>query len=112
MAQGFRRTPKFYDGTELTSRTVSQLLPGILEKIGEVYQDRPDLILASWPDIIGSKLAPMTKAISFKEGVLTIKVKNSSLHSLLSQYEKKRLLKLLQEKFPKVPIINILFRIG
>lgn len=91
---------------------MTDLLPRVLAKIGEVYQQRADLILAMWPDIIGAKLAAMTQAISFTDGILVVKVKNSTLHSLLSQYEKLRLLKLLRQKFPHVEIKNIYFRIG
>lgn len=106
------RTPRGYDGTALTTRQVANLLPAILTKIGSNYQERPDLILALWPEIIGSKLAPMTQAVSFIEGVLTVKVKNSTLHSLLSQHDKPRILNSLKQKFPKVLIKNVVFRIG
>jgi hypothetical protein len=112
VVQILRRTPKNYDGTQVTTHRVCDLLPQVLEKIGEVYQDRPDLILAAWPDIIGSKLAPMTQAVSFIEGVLVVKVKNSTLHSLLRQHDKQKVLDKLRKKFPKVEINNVFFRIG
>lgn len=98
--------------SEPTNKLLSQLLPKVLRKIGEEYQDRPDLILAAWPQIIGEKLAPMATAVAFSEGVLTVRVKNSTLYSLLVQHEKVRLLKSLREKFPSVAIRNIIFRIG
>lgn len=111
-AKSLPRTPKNYDGTERTAKELSQLLPQILEKMGENFVKRPDLILAAWPELIGKKLAPMTQAISFSEGVLTVKVKNSSLYSLLTQHEKPRLIKAMQAKFPSVMIRNIIFRLG
>lgn len=107
-----RRTPRNYDGTKVTTHRVTDLLPVILSQIGESYQDRPDLILASWPEIIGSNLAPMTKAMSFVDGILIVKVKNSTLHSLLSQHDKPRIISSLRQKFPKIEIKNIVFRIG
>ena len=112
MSQFYSRTPKKYDGTQVTSHRMTDLLPHVLSKIGEVYQQRSDLILAMWPEIIGSKLAAMTQAVSFAEGVLVVKVKNSTLHSLLSQNDKLRLLNKLRDKFPQVEIKNICFRIG
>lgn len=112
MIKSKRRTPKNYDGTEVTTHRVTDLLPVVLAQIGEAYQDRPDLILASWPEIIGSQLSSMTQAISFNEGVLVVKVKNSTLHSLLSQNDKPRILSSLKKRFPKVEIKNIIFRIG
>lgn len=112
MSQHSFRTPQQYDGTKVTSHRITDLLPGVLAKIGEVYHQQPDLILAMWSDIIGPKLAAMTQAVSFTEGVLFVRVKNSTLHSLLSQYERVRLLNLLRQKFPNVGIRNICFRMG
>lgn len=112
MSRNLKRTPKNYNGTGITTHKVTDLLPAVLETIHEVYQGRPDLILAAWPMIIGPQLAAMTQAVSFCDGVLLIKVKNSTLHSLLSQRDKSRILNLLRMKFPKTQIKNIMFRIG
>jgi hypothetical protein len=107
----FRRTPKNYDGSELTTHQMTDVLPHVLAKISEMRQDRSDLILASWPDVIGPQLAPLTQAVSFKEGVLVVKVKNSTLYSLLNQNDKPKILNRLRQKFPNVAITNIYFRI-
>lgn len=112
MTERARRTPRNYDGSQVTTRRFTDLLPTVLEQIGEVYKDRPDLILASWPEVIGPKLAPLTQAFSFQDGILVVKVKNSTLYSLLSQNDKPRLLSNLRKKFPKVTINNIQFRLG
>lgn len=112
MSKSVLRTPKNYDGTAVTTHRVGDLLSAVLSQIGSVYQDRPDLVLAAWPDIIGDKLAPMTQAISLVDGVLTVKVKNSTLHSLLSRHDKFRILAALKERFPKVKVNNIVFRIA
>lgn len=109
---GNMRTPRYYDGTSPTGKEIKKLLPHLLGKIGESQENRHDLILASWAELIGKKLAPYAEATSFRDGVLTVKVKNSTLYSLLSQHEKQRLLKSLQEKFPSVTIKNLIFRIG
>ncbi len=100
------------DRTASPAKKIQQLLPKILDEIGRMQKMRPDLILAAWPEVIGAKLAPMTEAVSFHESVLLVKVKNATLYSLLAKHEKFRLLKNLQEKFPKVEIRNIIFRIG
>ncbi len=98
--------------TAITSKNLKQLLPSILRDIGRSHQLRPDLILAAWPALIGERLAPMTQAVSLEEGVLTVKVKNSSLLSLLAQHESSRLIKELRKKFPNANIRNIRFCIG
>lgn len=112
MAKANHRTPKNYDGTRLTTRKMSELLPTVLEQIGEIYNERPDLIISAWSAIIGPQLASMTEAMAFTNGVLVVKVKNSSLHELLIRQDKPRILKSLRMKFPKVSINNIVFRIG
>jgi hypothetical protein len=100
------------DGSGLTNKQLKDLLPKALGSIGAMHRDRPDLVLAAWPEVIGEKLASMTKATSFDQGVLYVKVSNSTLYSLLAQHERGRLLKSLREKFPSVEIKNIHFRIG
>ena len=100
------------DGSGLTNKHLSDLLPKVLGNIGALHRDRPDLIMVAWPEVIGQKHASMTKAISFDKGVLSVKVSNSTLYSLLIQHERGRLLKALRKKFPSVEIKNIQFRIG
>ena len=106
------RTPRFYDGVEPTTRRVDELLPGVMRRIGARYQERPDLIFAAWPAVIGEQLAPMTQVVSFEDGILTVKVKNSTLYSLLSRKDKPRILRSLRDKFPRTQIKNIVFRMG
>lgn len=106
-----QRTPRNYNGTSITTHRVGDLLAGVLSGINNVYQHRPDLILLAWPQVIGPKLASMTEALSFTEEVLTIKVRNSTLHSLLTR-DKYRILGAVKQKFPKTNIRNIIFRIA
>lgn len=104
--------PFEYHATKLTSKVMQDLLPNILDKIGRCQGNRGDLIVAAWGEIIGEKLAGMTHASSFENGVLYVKVKNATLYSLLSQHEKPKLLDSLQKRFPRVEIKNIVFRMG
>lgn len=106
------RTPKNYNGTRPTSHHVSDLLSVALLKLSDSCHERPDLLLAAWPEIIGPKHAPMTQAVTYCEGILTVKVKNSTLHSLLSRHDKHRILTSIQQRFPKANIQNIVFRIA
>jgi Dna[CI] antecedent, DciA len=101
-----------YNDTKTTSKHIRHVLPKVLAEIADNHRDRPDLILMAWPEVIGEKLAPMTEAVSFNEGVMVVTVKNSTLYSLLSQHEKKRLLHSLKEKFPSITIRDLHFRIG
>lgn len=93
-------------------RHLKELLPSFLEELGAVYQERGEEILASWPAIVGNQLAPMTEAVSFREGILSVKVKNSTLYSILNGPDKALLLKKLREKFPQSSIRGINFRLS
>lgn len=107
-----RRLPRYYDGPLTTTRHIRQLLPQFLEEVGRKCVARPDLILAAWPEVIGSKLAAFTKAISFQDGILSVTVNNSTLYSLLSHNDKPRLIQNLRDKFPETLIKTIFFRLG
>jgi hypothetical protein len=107
-----RRLPKNYDGTSITTHKMSDLLGVVVDQIRDKYKENPGMVLEAWPEVIGSKLAGMTQAVSFDEGVLTVKVKNSTLHSLLSLNDKPRIMASIKSKFPGVLIKNIVFRIG
>lgn len=106
------RTPRNYDGVKPTGHQVSEILPDVLKQIGASFEERGDLVLATWPEIIGDKLASMTQAVSFTNGVLVVRVNNSTLYSLLSQRDKPRILSSLRARFPRTKIYNIVFRMG
>lgn len=109
--RSFHRTPRGYDGTATTIHSISDLLPEMLSKIDGFHQQCPHLIIEAWPEIIGSRLATMTQALSFVDGVLTVRVNNSTLYSLLNQYERQRIINALRNKFPQTNIKTVVFRI-
>jgi hypothetical protein len=104
-----RRTPRNYRGVEVPSKKMSDLLPDILNDLGKKVGDRQEEVFAFWKELLGEKMAPLTDPISLVDGVLTVKVKSSTLYSLLVTHEKPRLLGRLQEKFS---IRNLMFRVG
>ncbi len=102
----------FRKKTHSTIKSITNLCPNFLKKVTATCDQRCDLVLLAWPEIIGEKLAPMTKAHRLYEGVLEVKVSNSTLLSILTYKEKRILLKKIKEKFPKTDIKDIRFRIG
>lgn len=97
---------------ESTPQNLSDILPKILLNIEKKYRSNPSNVVESWPKIIGSKLAPMTKVVGFEGGVLTVKVKSSTLFSLLNNYEKDKLLLKLQSNFSEKIIQKLCFKLG
>lgn len=113
LKRGSGRHRKGYDGVEPTSRKLQSLLPIALMRIEECYGGgRPDRLLETWGKVVGAEVASMTRAVSFSEGKLLVKVNNSTLYSLLHNYEKGKILFRLQQLFPDVGLKNIIFRIG
>lgn len=90
----------------------ADLLGKVLGQIQEKFQDRPDLILAAWPQIVGPQIAQMTRAVSFDKGIFLVHVKTSTLYALLHQREKGRLLKMLRTQFPQAKIQDLIFKLG
>lgn len=107
-----RCNPKGYDGSKVTSHTIKDLLPVVLRHVSKVYGERGDLIIDAWSEIIGTNLAGMTQAVAFEEGILYVKVRNSTLYSLLSQHDKPRIVRKLRQKFPGNNIRTVVFRMG
>lgn len=107
-----KRTPRNFEGNECTTHHLGKILPGILQKMEANYGDRPDLVLAAWPDIVGRNLSPMAQAKRFEEGVLYVEVKNSSLYALLSQRDRSKLLQTLRQKFPQIEIKALHFKLA
>lgn len=112
MKQVARRTPKGYNGTKTTTRQVKDLLFSYMSDLHTVHEVRGDLIVAVWPEIVGAKIAMYAQAIAFTDEILTVKVKNSTLYSILRQNDKPKLLAALRAKFPSVRIRDIYFRLG
>ncbi len=109
MERSNSRTPRNYQGIENPGKKIKDLLPGILNEIGKRAEDPREEIFRAWFALIGEKMAPLTEPLSFADGVLTVKVKSSTLYSLLCLHERPRLLKQMQEKFS---IRNLVFRVG
>jgi len=105
-----KRTPKSYQGTGLTAKTIEELLPQWIARISKKKHEPVKDLLRAWPGIVGEKVARYTEAISFIEGVLVVKVKSSVLYSVLCQSEGPRLVALMQEQFSMVQ--KITFRRG
>lgn len=107
-----KRIPKNYSGTKPTARQIQFLLPEVLQSMSNTFKEGGELIMGVWPEVIGEKLASMTQAVSFERGVLRVKVKNATLHSLLKEHEKWPLLAELKKRFPTLTIKDIVFYIG
>src|SRR3990167_7723970 len=94
----WKRTPRRFDGIQNTGKRIDQMLPDFLKEIAARVEDPREAVFQEWFLIIGPKMGPYTEPLSLERGVLTVKVKSSTLYSLLCQHEKASLLKQLQKK--------------
>lgn len=107
-----RRHPKNYDGPKKTTWFASDLASLIVKRVTQATEERPDLILAAWADMMGKERADRIQAERFVKGVLYVCVNNSMLFSLIRAREKEQFLSELRRRFPKTPIDRIVFRMG
>lgn len=108
----YKRTPKDYDGLQPTGQRIEALLPDILDEIAKKQQQSVFVIEKVWNDLVGPKIADLTRIADFQNGVLYIKVKNATLLSILSSQEKGRLMQNLTNKFPNIHFKNLVFQFG
>jgi hypothetical protein len=104
-----RRTNRNFDGIEPTGKKIGDLLPQILAGLSRPKEAERDSLFSFWFSLLETQAAGLTQPVSWKNGVLTIKVKSATLYALLCQHEKPRLLKALQGRFS---VQSIVFRVG
>lgn len=112
MKKQAKRTPRHYDGIEPPTHHLRDLLPRTLKTLRHTHALRPDLLVQSWPEVVGPQVAGQTRAVSYTDGTLHVIVHNATLYSLLRQHEQQRLIATYRKQFPKVPITAIRFRMG
>jgi predicted nucleic acid-binding Zn ribbon protein len=103
------RTPRNFDGTRSPGVKIEELLPQILGEIEKKNKIPAEAVFREWNALLGEKMAPLTRPVSFADGVLTVIVKSSTLYSLLRAHEKVRLQGMLRKKFP---VKDIVLKIG
>ena len=101
------------DSTRITSKKLHDLLPKVMAKVEGKFHTKPHVLMEAWPEIIGAELAQMARADRFEDGVLYVKVRNSTALSLFNNpHDKQRLLESIRMKLSGISIRNIVFRIG
>jgi len=109
----YLRTPSSYDGFQVTTKRLHELLPRVMQSLSSLYKTQPSLVLGMWPEVVGEKLAALTCAFRFEDGVMHVKVKNSTLLSLLNNpVDRQRMIEAVRKKVPGIVLTNIQFRIG
>ena len=106
------RVPKDYDGKEPPGRMLDSMLPEMLNQITKQFEESTVVIQKVWSEIVGLKVAELTRVTAYKRGVVFIQVKNATLMSILSSQEKARLMQNLKGKLPNIQFTNLVFQFG
>lgn len=94
-----------------THRTLQAVLPNLMTSISKNYETNPMVIEKIWAEILGNNLAPKTRIVSFKEGILTVQMINPTLYSVLC-VQKTTLLQKLHKRLSKESVKELVFRVG
>lgn len=93
-------------------KQIKDLLPRLLDRIGQKVHGHRDVVLAVWPEIVGAAIAPMARAVGFENGVLLVEVANSTLYSIVAVRDRARILQALRKALPTVQIRAIKVRLA
>lgn len=107
-----RHLPHGYDGSKYTSVQMKDLLGKLIRQAHLVHEAQGEELFKAWPEVVGVQIARMTQPKSFVQGIFTVKVKNSTLLSLLVQKDKPHILRKLKERFPTAKIVGLHFCMG
>ncbi len=107
-----RHTPKNYDGIKLTGKLACDMLPDVFKTIQKAFDAQPKNIFTVFLNSLDERMRPLVEPVFFAKGVLTVKVKNATLLSILSSQEKGRLVHNLRSSIPSIEIQDIVFQSG
>ncbi len=111
MEQTLKRTPRYYNGSDTTSKSLHRLCNSFLHTLKKRKNCTKEEVFKAWYDIMGKQLAKYTEPVSLQKGVFTVKIKNSVLYSTLSTHDKNRVLLRLQKEVPN-QVKEIIFWFG
>ena len=104
--------PRNYDGRIPTGKKIAGVLPSVFGNIQKAFDARPKNIFTLFLSLLNEQMRPFVEPVFFSNGVLTVKVKNPTLLSILSSQEKVNLLHTMRERLPKIVIQDIVFQTG
>ena len=93
-------------------RAPGDLLPELMRKLGLSERLHETEVIAAWTETVGNFIAAHSAPVSLREGVLSVRVLQPSLHYELEQISKPEILRKLKKRFGAKTIRQIRFRLG
>jgi predicted nucleic acid-binding Zn ribbon protein len=98
--------------TNHNAKPIGEILPAILGKLGLQERIREDEILNCWREIVGDFLAQHATPAGLRQGVLEVRVVQSTVYFELERNLKPGIVRKLQARFGRNTVRGIRFRIG
>jgi predicted nucleic acid-binding Zn ribbon protein len=106
--RGYRESPPSSD----RAQPVGDTLEKVMRKLGLAERLTEGQILAAWKDIVGDWFAIHTCPDRLRDGILYVRVVQSSVHYELDRNCKTRIIQKLKARFGPTRVRDIRFRIG
>jgi predicted nucleic acid-binding Zn ribbon protein len=106
--RGVRERPTASDRTQAVSETLEK----VMRRLGLDERLTEGQVLAAWKDIVGDWFALHTCPDRIREGVLYVRVIQSSIHCELEMNWKPRIIQRLKARFGANRIRDLRFRLG
>ena len=89
-------------------KALEQFLNRLIKELGYEKRLEYQRLLDSWPQVVGERIADVSRAERVQNGVMVVKVDSPVWRNELA-LEKERILKLLQEKTGSKALVDIRF---
>lgn len=94
----------------LAGKPLQAALKRLMKTLDVPGRKKTDRWVTLWAEAVGSELAGQTRVMTFKNGILTIRVPNAALKSELETFHKQALLHTLQDKCEGTILRDLSFR--
>lgn len=92
-----------------SARTIGDLIPAILEKLGLARGVKEHEILERWPEIVGPKIAEVSSAERIRDGKLWVVVGHPAWRNELN-FMKRELIEKINRELGETIVKDIIFR--
>ena len=106
--RGYWETPFVRD----TAKPISEPLTKLMNSLGLKDRLKEEEVLKAWNEIAGEFIAKHSAPLRLKDGILTIRVLQPTVHYELDRVWKRELLDKLKRRFGSRLVREIRFRIG
>jgi predicted nucleic acid-binding Zn ribbon protein len=93
-------------------QTSADLVPKLVQQLGLRERLQEEKVTAAWQSIVGEFIAAHSTPVALRDGVLSVRVLQPSLHYQFEQISKAEILRKLKQRFGGRTIRDLRFRVG